>query len=128
MACHPLTHTKVIFVSVNVVPVGIALQLRASMDMGKSVDSSMGLITCSDFSLWSFTSLFTQNKCKSNYIKRENAYIQLGDGKSTGNMGVGCVSVPKRGAKVGGGARENARARIRQRAFDKYPKLEFASC
>ena len=51
--------------------------------------------------------------------------LQLGDGKSTGNR-VGCVSGPKRGVEVGGGAHENARARIRRRAFDKYPKLEFA--
>ena len=41
MACHPLTRTEAIFVSVNIVPAGIALQLRASVDMGKSMDMSM---------------------------------------------------------------------------------------
>ena len=44
MSCpSPLTHTEALSVSVNNVPVGIALQLRASVDMGKSVNLLMSL-------------------------------------------------------------------------------------
>ena len=46
MAINPLTCTTATFVSVDNVPADITLQLRVSVDMGKSANLFMSLTSC----------------------------------------------------------------------------------